>query len=90
MWTQFGVLFISAVGQIVAAGVLTLNHAGKRTPALLYAALVRLSESNYDFRVYSPWYAHLWVVLSPIKGQCTFGAIDGSQIAPEPMCWISQ
>lgn len=46
MWTQVIVLCVSALGQIVAAGVLTLTQAGKRTPGILYAALVRCNESN--------------------------------------------
>lgn len=40
MWKQVTVLSTSALGQVVAAGILTLTHPGKRTPGILYAALV--------------------------------------------------
>lgn len=41
MWTQVVVLFTTGVIQVVAAVVLALTHAGKRTPGIMYAALVR-------------------------------------------------
>lgn len=41
MWTQVIVLCTSALGHTVGVGVLILTHAGKRTPGIIYAAMVR-------------------------------------------------
>lgn len=41
MWTQLMGLFKSAIGQIVATGVLAITYAGNGTPGVMYAVLVR-------------------------------------------------
>ena len=52
MWMQLGVIIISAFGQMAATGALALAYAGKRAPAPLYAALVRIEELAKLFRYF--------------------------------------
>ena len=84
MWSQLGVLIISAIGQIAATGVLALTPAGKRTPSLLYAALVRIGNSLAKLIVHCfPCFVTYWVAFLASRRPRVFGVSDGHQSALE-------